>query len=89
LSEDEASAELRAFATRLREVRKARQITQAEAARQLGTDMSYLSDIERLRANPSLHMMRLIATWAGLDLCDMLCITKAHCPAPGSKPRAR
>lgn len=81
VGDNQVPAELRMFSKRLREERSVRGITQTELARQLGMDLSYLSEIERGLANPSVGVMARIASAIGLDLCDMICITSGHARA--------
>ncbi|WP_338000479.1 MULTISPECIES: helix-turn-helix domain-containing protein [Enterobacter cloacae complex] len=66
------------FARNLRRARLARKLSQADVSRSTGVDKSYLSDIERSRANPSLDVMARLAHAVGADLCDLVCGSPIH-----------
>ena len=66
------------FARNLRRARLARKLSQADVSRSTGVDKSYLSDIERSRANPSLDVMARLAHAVGTDLCDLVCGSPSH-----------
>lgn len=69
---DDVPNERRVFATNLRQTRKARAMSQAEICRLTNIDKSYFSDIERLRANPSLDLMAKIANVLQVELYELL-----------------
>ena len=67
-------AEERGLGARIRELRKAKQLTQRQLAQQLGVDFSYLSKIEndKLEHTPSLKILEQLATELGVDELELL-----------------
>lgn len=60
------------FGLRLRELRKARNMTQLQMAVDFGIDRSYISDVERGRKAISLPMLEVIALGMKVSLSDLL-----------------
>lgn len=60
------------FATRLREIRQARGMTQAELARQAHVALSHLSKLENGDAAPGLDLLDRLARALGTTAVDML-----------------
>ena len=56
------------FGKAFREARLSAEMTQAAAARSTGIDRSYISDLERGLANPSLDTMNALAEGVGMEL---------------------
>lgn len=57
---------------RLREVRRARAMTLAQVADVVKLSVSYLSDLERGRTNPSMDTLEQLAACYGLPAIDLL-----------------
>lgn len=66
------STELQIFARRLREARREASLTQARLAQLSGLDRTYISHLERGRANPSLVKMSQLARIVGKSVADLL-----------------
>ncbi len=79
-TDDDVPMERRVFARNFRKARLGRSMTQAEVSRQIGMDKSYISDIERCTANPTLNIMARLAAAVRCELCELLCSTHAHDP---------
>ena len=79
-TDDDVPKERRVFAKNFRKARLGRSLSQAEVSRQIGLDKSYISDIERCIANPTLNIMARLAAAVRCELCDLLCNTVAHDP---------
>lgn len=62
-----------AFGRRIRSLRDDRQWTQARLAEQSGLDVSYISQIERGRRDPSLTSLRSLAQAFSLKLSELFC----------------
>ena len=60
------------FGSKLRFLRKSKNMTQLQMAIYLGIDRSYISDLERGRKSISLPMMEVVALGFGLNLSDLL-----------------
>jgi ribosome-binding protein aMBF1 (putative translation factor) len=60
------------FGRRLRELRRARNMTQLCMAVDFGIDRSFISDVERGRKSISLPMMEVIALGLEMSLSDLL-----------------
>ena len=60
------------FGRILRDLRNARNLTQEELAYRAGMDVTYLSDLERGRWNPSLAMLVDLARGLGVHPSEML-----------------
>ena len=60
------------FGMRLRELRRARNMTQLRMAVDFGIDRSFISDVERGRKSISLHMLEVIALGLKVTLSDLL-----------------
>ncbi len=60
------------FGSKLRFLRKSKNMTQLQMAIYLGIDRSYISDLERGRKSISLPMMEVVALGFGLSLSDLL-----------------
>lgn len=60
------------FGVRLRELRRARNMTQSKMAVDFGIDRSFISDVERGRKSISLHMLEVIALGLNVTLSDLL-----------------
>ena len=60
------------FGLRLRELRRARNMTQLRMAVDFGIDRSFISDVERGRKSISLHMLEVIALGMKVSLSDLL-----------------
>ena len=60
------------FGLRLRELRRARNMTQLRMAVDFGIDRSFISDVERGRKSISLHMLEVIALGLKVSLSDLL-----------------
>ena len=57
---------------RLKEIRTARDLTLKELANRTGLSVSYLSDIERGRTNPSLNTLESLAIALEMTVIDLL-----------------
>ncbi len=60
------------FGRRLRELRRARNMTQLHMAIHFGIDRSFISDVERGRKSISLPMMEVIALGLDMSLSELL-----------------
>ena len=60
------------FGLRLRELRRARNMTQLRMATDFGIDRSYISDVERGRKAISLPMLEVLALGLKVSLSDLL-----------------
>lgn len=60
------------FGSKLRFLRKSKNMTQLQMAIYLGIDRSYISDLERGRKSISLPMMEVVALGFGMSLSDLL-----------------
>jgi DNA-binding XRE family transcriptional regulator len=60
------------FGSKLRFLRKSKNMTQLQMAIYLGIDRSYISDLERGRKSISLPMMEVVALGFGMNLSDLL-----------------
>ena len=60
------------FGVRLRELRRARNLTQLRMATQFGIDRTFISDVERGRKSISLPMLQVLALGFHLSLSDLL-----------------
>ena len=60
------------FGRILRDLRTARDLTQEELAYRAGMDVTYLSDLERGRWNPSLAMLVDLARGLGLHPSELI-----------------
>lgn len=69
---DDAPFEQQIFARRLREVRKEAGLSQARLSELAGLDRSYISNLERGLANPSLLTMARLARIVGKSVADLL-----------------
>ena len=67
-------AEAASLGARLRDLRKAKNLTQRQLAQELGVDFSYLSKIEndRLEHAPSLKVLEQLATILEVDELELL-----------------
>ncbi len=59
------------FGLRLRELRRAHNMTQLRMAVDFGIDRSFISDVERGRKSISLHMLEVIALGMKVSLSDL------------------
>ena len=60
------------FAERLRNVRKAKNITQITLSEKAGIETTYLSDLENAKKEPCLRVLDMLATGLGVTLGDLL-----------------
>ena len=60
------------FGSRLRELRRERNMTQLRMATDFGIDRSFISDVERGRKSISLPMLEVIALGMRVSLSDLL-----------------
>lgn len=60
------------FGLRLRELRRAKNMTQLRMAVDFGIDRSFISDVERGRKSISLPMLEVIALGLDVSLSDLL-----------------
>ena len=60
------------FANRLKEIRKARSLSQEDLALLCGIDRTYIGRIENLKRNPSLEILDKIATGLNIELSELL-----------------
>jgi DNA-binding XRE family transcriptional regulator len=60
------------FGVRLRELRRARNMTQLRMAVDFGIDRSFISDVERGRKSISLPMLEVLALGLDVSLSDLL-----------------
>jgi transcriptional regulator with XRE-family HTH domain len=74
------------FGRILRGLRSARKLTQEELADRAGMDVTYLSDLERGRWNPSLAMIVDLANGLGIHPSELL---KGIKLSPDGKPPSR
>jgi transcriptional regulator with XRE-family HTH domain len=56
----------------LRQLRIERELSQRNVAEMSGVSVSYLSDIERGRTDPSLHVLKQIAAGLGISIGTLL-----------------
>lgn len=61
-----------ALARKVKDLRRARTMSQAELAEMAGIRRALVSDIERGRANPTLDSLSRIATAFGIEPADLL-----------------
>jgi transcriptional regulator with XRE-family HTH domain len=59
------------FGQRVREMRKANELSQEEFAAECGLDRTYISGIERGRRNVSLRNIEVIAKALGISISDL------------------
>ena len=64
------------FGNRVRELRKARELSQVELAAKVGIDRSYMGFLERGERNPSLEVIAKIAEALGVEPDTLLKKTK-------------
>jgi len=57
---------------RLRAIRKQRKFTLADVGRETGLSVSFLSDVERGKTQPSLDTLEKLAAFYGLTINDLL-----------------
>jgi transcriptional regulator with XRE-family HTH domain len=74
------------FGRILRGLRRAQNLTQEELAHRAGMDVTYLSDLERGRWNPSLAMLVDLARGLGLHPSELLKDLRVEA---GGKPPVR
>ncbi len=60
------------FGSRLRELRRQRNLTQMQMAQRFGIDRSYISEVERGRKSVSLVILELIAMGFHMSLSDVM-----------------
>jgi DNA-binding XRE family transcriptional regulator len=60
------------FGSRLRQLRRDRNLTQMQMARRFGIDRSYISEVERGRKSVSLVTLELIAIGFHMSLSDVM-----------------
>ena len=60
------------FAERLRNVRKAKNLTQVTLAEKAGIETTYLSDLENAKKEPCLRVIDLLATGLGVSMSELL-----------------
>jgi transcriptional regulator with XRE-family HTH domain len=60
------------FAERLRNVRKAKNLTQITLAEKAGIETTYLSDLENAKKEPCLRVIDLLATGLGVSMSELL-----------------
>lgn len=60
------------FGLRLRELRRAKNMTQVGMAKDCGIDRSFISDVERGRKSISLVFLEVIAICLGLEVSELL-----------------
>jgi transcriptional regulator with XRE-family HTH domain len=60
------------FGRILRQIRTAKELTQEELAHRAGMDVTYLSDLERGKWNPSLAMLADLAQGLAVHPADLL-----------------
>lgn len=60
------------FAERLRNVRKAKNITQITLSEKAGIETTYLSDLENAKKEPCLRVIDMLATGLGTTMSDLL-----------------
>jgi transcriptional regulator with XRE-family HTH domain len=75
------------FGRILRDLRNARNLTQEELAYRASMDVTYLSDLERGRWNPSLAMLADLAR--GLDVHPSELLKNLKIDPRGTRPPAR
>ena len=66
------------FGDRVRELRKARQLSQEELAHRAGVHRTYLGSIERGERNPSLKNMTAIAEALGVSLSELFSLANEN-----------
>jgi len=71
------------FGEVVRELRRARGLSQERLAAEAGVDRAYMGVLERGLRNPSLTMMARVAKGLDMALSDMVVAMERH----GSKPR--
>ena len=60
------------FAERLRNVRKAKNLTQITLAEKAGIETTYLSDLENAKKEPCLRVIDMLATGLGVSMSELL-----------------
>lgn len=80
MTERDAAPELTTFARNFREARERVGLTQTAVSALVGVDSSYISDVERCCANPTLAVLSKLAKAVRSDLCDLFCTTSGHSP---------
>lgn len=78
----QASAELTAFAENLRRAREAANLTQRELAQRAGLDRTYVCNLERGIANPSLLKMADLARVLGVSVANLVTVPNPDNPVP-------
>jgi len=68
---NESTDVLARFGRRVRDLRKARGLSQEDFAAECGLDRTYISGIERGRRNVSLRNLEVIAKAFGISLADL------------------
>ncbi len=77
----------RVFGRRVRELRKAADLTQEDLAARCGLFRTYLSNIERGLANPTLTMIHALAVSLGVPVVALFGVPAT--PAPVKRPAVR
>lgn len=80
---------VRQFAVRLRELRQAKGLTQADLARQAQVALSHLSKLERGDAAPGLDLIDRLARALGTTVTGMLPMTGSPDDAEAHRERVR
>lgn len=80
---------VRRFAARLRELRQARNLTQAELARQAHVALSHLSKLESGDASPGLDLLDRLANSLGMSVAELLPAAEAPDSLLALRERAR
>ena len=77
------------FASRLKEVRSARGLTQAELARSANVAQNHLGQLELGRAAPGIDLVERLAAALGTTIHDLLPATDPADPQPVLREQAR
>ena len=78
---------LESLGDRLRELRQARSLTQAQLARQCGLHRTFIGSVERGQRNVSVLNLRLIARALRVPLKDLFDDSRRQQNEPGRRPR--
>jgi transcriptional regulator with XRE-family HTH domain len=80
---------VRQFAARLRELRQARNLTQAELAGQAHVALSHLSKLESGDASPGLDLLDRLAKSLGMTVTELLPLPETPDSLPELRERAK
>ena len=82
-------AAVRAFAERLRDLRRERGLSRMKLAAKAGVNLSYLNKLERAEATPGLDLIARLADAFGVSISELVSNGKEKDPLPALRQRAR